>query len=118
MRITTGMIQRSTLADLNRVNERVTQAQLKASSNREISRPSDDPYNAGRAIGLRESLAAVRQYQRNIEDAQGWQEATESALSSITASVQRARELLARGSSGASDEASREAIAKEIDEII
>jgi flagellar hook-associated protein 3 FlgL len=118
MRITNGMVQRSTLADLNRVNERVTKAQQKASSNREISRPSDDPYNAGRAINLRESLAGVRQYQRNIEDAQGWQEASEAAMSSITESVQRARELLVRGASDTTDAVSREAIAKEMDALV
>src|SRR5688572_32487711 len=117
MRITTGMVQRSTLSDLNRISERVTQAQLKASSNREIQRPSDDPYNAARAIKLRESLAGIKQYERNIEDAQGWQEATELALSNITDAVQSARGLLVQGSSDTTDAASRESIAKELDEL-
>ncbi|HWT23594.1 MAG TPA: flagellar hook-associated protein FlgL [Solirubrobacteraceae bacterium] len=118
MRITTGMVQRSTLADLNRVSERVTDAQKKASSGRQITKPSDDPYNAARALKLRESLAGVRQYERNIEDAQGWQEATELALSNITDSVQRARELLVQGASDTTDAVSRESIAKEVDELI
>jgi flagellar hook-associated protein 3 FlgL len=118
MRITTGMVQRSTLADLNRISERVTDAQLKASSNREIQRPSDDPYNAARAIKLRESLAGIKQYERNIEDAQGWQEASELALSNITDAVQSARELLVQGSSDTTDAASRESLAKELNELI
>ena len=78
MRITTGMVQRSTLADLNRINEQVTKAQRQASSNRQIARPSDDPYNAARALQLRESLAGIQQYQRNIKDGQGWQETAEA----------------------------------------
>jgi len=118
MRITTGMTQRSTLADLNRINERVTKAQHQASSNRQISRPSDDPYDAARALQLRESLAGVKQYQRNIKDGQGWQETAEEAMSSITDSAQRARELLVQGSSDTTDPASRESIAKELDQLI
>jgi flagellar hook-associated protein 3 FlgL len=118
MRITTGMTQRSTLADLNRINERVTKAQQRASSNRQISRPSDDPYDAARALQLRESLAGVKQYQRNIKDGQGWQETAEEAMSSITDSAQRARELLVQGTSDTTDPASRESIAKELDQLI
>jgi len=118
MRITTGMTQRSTLADLNRINERVTKAQQQASSNRQISRPSDDPYDAARALQLRESLAGVKQYQRNIKDGQGWQETAEEAMSSITDSAQRARELLVQGTSHTTDPASRESIAKELDQLI
>src|SRR4051794_9877204 len=118
MRITTGMTQRSTLSDLNRINERVTKAQIQASSNRQISRPSDDPYDAARALQLRESLAGVKQYQRNIQDGQGWQETAEEAMSSITDSAQRARDLLVQGTSDTTDPASRESIAKELDQII
>src|SRR3954447_21564271 len=118
MRITTGMTQRSTLSDLNRINERVTKAQIQASSNRQISRHSDAPCDAARALQLRESLAGVKQYQRNIQDGQGWQETAEAALSSITDSVQRARELLVQGTSDTTDPASRESIAKELDQII
>src|SRR3954447_4447669 len=118
MRITTGMTQRSTLADLNRINERVTKAQQQASSERRISRPSDDPYDAARALQLRESLAGVKQYQRNIQDGQGWQETAEQAMSSMTDSLQRARELLVQGSSGTMDPAARSSIANEIDQLI
>jgi flagellar hook-associated protein 3 FlgL len=117
-RITTGMVQRSVLADLNRVSERLTRTQEKIASNREITRPSDDPFNTSRALALRESLEGTQQYQRNVLDAQGWQEASEQALSQITESVEKARELLVQGSSDSVDEASREAIAKEVDQLI
>jgi len=118
MRVTSNMTQRAVLADLNRVSERVTRLQTKASSNREITRPSDDPYNAARALQLRGSLATTQQLQRNIENAQGWQETTESALASVTDVIHRARELLVQGTSDTSDPAARESIAGEIDELI
>jgi flagellar hook-associated protein 3 FlgL len=117
-RITTGMVQRNVLSDLNRVSERLTRSQQKIASNREITKPSDDPFNAARALLLRESLDSTQQYQRNVQDATGWQEASEQAFSQITASIGKVRELLVQGSSDSADAASREAIAKEVDQII
>jgi flagellar hook-associated protein 3 FlgL len=118
MRITTGMVQRNVLADLNSITERLTRAQMKAASNKEISRPSDDPFNASRAMALRQSLEATRQHQRNVEDAMGWQDTTEQALDSITTAIQRARDLLVRGGTDGADQSSRDAVAAEIEQII
>jgi flagellar hook-associated protein 3 FlgL len=117
-RITTGMTQRNILSDLNRVNERLTKVHGKISSNREITRPSDDPFNTARAMALRTSMAATQQYQRNINDAQGWQETQEIALDDITGAIGRAGELLVEGASDTAPIEARLAIAGEIDQII
>jgi flagellar hook-associated protein 3 FlgL len=117
-RITTGMTQRNILADLNRVNERLSKVHSKISSNKEITRPSDDPYNTSRAMALRTSMEATQQYQRNINDAQGWQESAEIALSDITDAIRRAGELVLEGSSDTAPAEARLAIAQEIDQII
>ena len=117
-RITTGMTQRNILADLNRVNDRLNKVHSKISSNKEISRPSDDPYNTSRAMALRTSMEATKQYQRNIQDAQGWQESAEIALSDITDAIKRAGELVLEGSSDTTPAEARLAIAQEIDQII
>jgi flagellar hook-associated protein 3 FlgL len=118
MRITTSMVQRNVLSDLNSISERLTRAQMKAASNREISRPSDDPFNTSRAMALRQNLEGTRQYQRNVGDAMGWQEATEQALARITESAQRARDLLVLGGSDSTDQTSRNAIAAELEQLI
>ncbi len=117
-RITHGMMQRNVLADLNSVSARLSQTQSKIASIREISKPSDDPFDASRAMALRQSLAATRQQQRNAEDATGWQDATEQSLGQITDLVHRARELIVRGATDSSDAADRSAIATELDQII
>lgn len=117
-RITTGMTQRNILSDLNRVTERLTRTQQKVASNREITRPSDDPFGASRALALRTSLEGTQQYQRNIRDAQGWQETSELALRDITDAAHRAQELLVQGSSDTSTPEARSAIAAEIDQLI
>jgi flagellar hook-associated protein 3 FlgL len=117
-RITTSMVQRNVLADLNSVSAKLTRSQLKASSGKEIARPSDDPFHATQAMALRQSLSGTRQYQRNVQDGMGWAEETESALDDITRNVQRARDLIVEGGTDTTDASSRRAIATELTQII
>ena len=112
------MIQRNVLADLNGLSESSRKTQAKASSGKEISRPRDDPFGTAQAMGLRQAPAANEQYERNIQDAQGWQDSTESALDSIT-DVRQSRPRPARaGRERHRRPDARNAIAAEIDQII
>lgn len=117
-RITSSMIHRGILADLNEIATKVSRTQLKLSSGKEILRPSDDPFGAGRALGLRAELEGLGQYRRNAADAEGWTTATDSALATITDIAQRARELLLRGANGTTSPVERETIAKDIDQLL
>jgi flagellar hook-associated protein 3 FlgL len=112
------MMARNVLADLNAVSARLSKTQAKIASNRELTRPSDDPFDASRAMALRQSLAATRQHQRNAQDAVGWQEATEQSLGQVTDLVHRARELIVRGATDSADAADRASIAAELEQII
>ncbi len=118
MRITTGMLQRSILADLNRSTERLSHTQAKLSSGKELTRPSDDPAAVGKALLLRENVAGTQQHQRNVRDARGWTDATEAALSSMTDVVHRAKVLVVQGAGDSSSPQSRATVAKEIDQLI
>jgi flagellar hook-associated protein 3 FlgL len=117
-RITHNMMQRNVLADLNAVSARLSKTQTKISSNKELTRPSDDPFETSRAMALRQSLAGTQQYTRNAQDAMGWTEATEQALDQITADMHRARELLVQGASDSTDADSRKSIAIELNQLI
>jgi flagellar hook-associated protein 3 FlgL len=116
-RITTGMLQRNVLADLNRSTQRLTHTQGKLTSGKELTRPSDDPAAVSKALMLREALGGTQQHQRNAGDGLSWADATESALSTMTDVVQRARALIVQGSSDSVDATARDAIAKEIDQL-
>jgi flagellar hook-associated protein 3 FlgL len=118
MRITTAMVHRSVLSDLNSLSEKLSKTQQRASSGKQITRPSDDPYKASRAMGLRSALSANDAYKSNIDDAQDWQNSTEASLDSITQYVHRANDLLLEGSSDTADQTSRNALADEIDQIV
>lgn len=118
MRITNSMMNRSVLSDLNDVANRLTETQRKLSSGKDVNRPSDDPYRAGRAIGLRGDIEGMKQYGRNIDEALGWQTVTDTALTTMTKFAQRARELVVEGATETLSQADRDAIAQEIDQII
>lgn len=118
MRITSNMVSRNVLADLNRATERVASSQAKIASGKEITRASDDPFGTSRALLLRESLEATRQYARNVDDGLGWQEATELAITRIGEVAARARELLLQGASDGTSQDGRNAIAQEIDQLV
>jgi flagellar hook-associated protein 3 FlgL len=117
VRITTNMVHRSVLSDLNSLSDKLSKTQQRAASGKQITRPSDDPYGASRAMGLRSALSANDTYKSNIEDAEDWQNTTEAALDSITQYVHRANDLLIEGSSDTADQTSRNALADEIDQI-
>jgi len=117
-RITTNMIARNMLADLNATSERLDRTRAKASSGREITRPSDNPFATARALSLRDTLGGTVQHQRNAKDGMGWQEATEQALDQITQVVHEARALVIQGASDTVDPTSRNAIAAQIDEMV
>ncbi len=117
-RITNSMVSRNVLADLNATYERLDRTRMKASSGKEINRPSDNPYGTARALAMRESLDGTRQHQRNIQDAAGWQASTEQALARMTEVVQRARDLTIQGATDTSGPTARTAIAAELDQLV
>jgi flagellar hook-associated protein 3 FlgL len=118
MRVTTSMVQRNILADLNSITSKLTKAQMKAASGKEITRPSDDPFGTAQAMALRQSLSANQQHQRNVEDAIGWQDATEQALMDMTDSIEKAKSLLVQGASDSLDQTGRDAVAAELEQLI
>jgi flagellar hook-associated protein 3 FlgL len=116
-RITTGMITRGVLSDLNNASNRLAKTQMKASSGKEITRPSDDPFKTSRAMALRTSREGTRQYQRTIADARGWQETAEQALGTMTNDVQRVQALVIQAGSDVMDQESRNGILAEVRQI-
>ena len=117
-RITSGMISRGVLTDLNDVASRVTATQRTMATGKVLTKPSDDPFAVGKALGLRTELEGLTQYQRNTDDASAWASATDTALGSITDMVQRSRELLLQGANGTLSAGDRGRIADELDQLI
>ena len=103
MRITTSMVQRNVLSDLNSLSESSPgRSPRRPRARRSRARPTIRSTPRARWACARRS-AANEQYTRNIEDAQGWQDSTESALDSITDYVNRAHDLLLQGATDTAD---------------
>jgi flagellar hook-associated protein 3 FlgL len=117
-RVTSNMISRSVLSDLNDVSNRLAKTQQRMSSGKQITRASDDPYGTSRALTLRGDVEGTQQYQRNVSEAEAWQNVTDAALSKITEALHRARELAIGGASDSSGPAARAAAAAEVDQLI
>jgi flagellar hook-associated protein 3 FlgL len=117
-RITSNMISRSVLNDLNEVSQRLSKTQQRMSSGKQITRASDDPYGASRALTLRGDIEGTQQYQRNVNEATAWENVTDAALAKITEAVHRARELALQGANDSAGQSARNAAAAEIDQLI
>jgi flagellar hook-associated protein 3 FlgL len=117
-RITQAMVSRNVLSDLQDVSNRLSQTQEKLSSGREITKPSDNPFGTSKALSLSSDLEATQQYERTVDDATAWTNLTETTLSSVNDSAQRARELLVQAGNDTNGTTSRSAIADEIDQLI
>lgn len=84
MRITTKMMQNTSLRNLNTNKARQEMLTTQLSTGKKISRPSDDPVIAIRSLKLNSSLDKIDQYyEKNAEDAESWLELTASALSTV-----------------------------------
>lgn len=85
MRITTKVIQNNSLNNINTNKLLQDKLSQQMSTEKKVSRPSDDPIVAIRALRLRTNVNQVTQYyEKNVPDAESWLEVTESALSSMS----------------------------------
>lgn len=100
MRITNSMMTANTKSNLNtnKVNE--DRLNTMTASGQKITRPSDDPVVAIRAMRLNTSLTELDQYYgKNIPDADAWFTDTETALSQSDDVLSAIREKLNQASS-------------------
>ncbi len=81
MRMTNKIMQNNSLYNIN--NNKLLQDKLSTqmSTQKKITRPSDDPVIAIRALRLRTSVSELTQYyEKNAPDAESWLKVTEKAL--------------------------------------
>ena len=84
MRVTNNMMLRNTTSNINNNKYSVNSLNNQMSSQKKISRPSEDPVVAIRALRLRSNLSEINQYyEKNIPDADAWLNVTETALENM-----------------------------------
>ena len=71
MRITNGIMMNNSLNNINKNKLLMDKLNTQIASTKKLSRPSDDPIAAIRALRLRSTEAELTQYlEKNIEDAE------------------------------------------------
>lgn len=108
IQLNVGQNLQSSLARLQRLQEQL-------SSGRQVARPSDAPASAVAALRYRADIKRAEQLKRNADDASGWLDTTDRALTSGIDVLNRARQLLLQGVNGSMGTNDRAAIAEEID---
>lgn len=101
MRITNKIIQNNSLNNINYNKAYADRLNTQMSTQKKISRPSDDPVVAIRALRLRSDVTEVTQYySKNIPDAENWLSVTEGALANLTSVITDMQSQCTKGSSG------------------
>lgn len=111
MRITNAMMTSNTKnnININKLNEDRLNTQM--ATGQKISRPSDDPVVAIRALRLNTNLSQLNQYyDKNIPDASAWMKVTETALSQTDQIFTNIKENLTTGASDTNTATDRQKI--------
>lgn len=117
MRVTQNMIAESFMRNMYQNLSRLGEKNDQISSQKRISRPSDDPVGAALAMRLRRQLAAMDQYKSNAEDAITWLKDTEAALTNTGDILHRLNDLTIQAANGTLTEEDRQTILHEVQEL-
>ncbi|MDD3138422.1 MAG: flagellar hook-associated protein FlgL [Lachnospiraceae bacterium] len=118
MRITNKIMQNNSLSNIN--NNKILQDNLNTqiSTQKKITRPSDDPVVAIRALRLRTNLSEITQYyEKNVEDAESWLSVTEDALGTVTEVITDMYEECQKGAEESLTAENRKAILENLKEL-
>lgn len=117
MRITQTMMAQNTLNNIESNMSRINQLEGQITSSSKITRPSDDPVGAARALNFQAGIDSATQYLTNIDQASAWLNTADAALSGVTQAVQRARELAVQAASDTTSANDRQAIVSEVAQL-
>lgn len=104
------------LSGLERARSQYSAAQQKVVTQKELNKPSDDPYSVVRVLEIDETSRRTDQYRRTITDSLGFLDTSYSAVQNMLDMVQRA-EQLGMEAAGAVGPSERNMLADEIDQI-
>lgn len=118
MRITNKIMQDNSLSNIN--NNKILQDKLSTqmATGKKITRPSDDPVIAIRALRLRSTLSDITQYcDKNVEDADSWLKVTEDSIDTLTGVLEDMYEQFNTGACKDLTTANREVILESLKEL-
>lgn len=118
MRITNKIMQNNSLSNIN--TNKVSQDKLNTmmSTQKKITKPSDDPVIAIRSLRLRSSVTTITQYyEKNVPDAKSWLEVTEDSLKNVTDVLTDMIQQVTKGASETLESKDREVVIEQLKEL-
>ncbi len=118
MRVTQRMMANTVAMNISRNADSLNVLQDQFSSGKRLRKASDDPASLSRALALRSCKAQNEQYLRNITLAEGWLEASDSALEHMSNVLSRARNLALQSASDTLGDDERETLAVQVEALL
>lgn len=117
MRVTQGMISNNVMFNIGQGYSLMDKLNEQMTTQKKITRPSDDPVVAMKGMFYRTNVLEVEQFKRNFSEARNWVETTDSALTDTNKALQRIRELVVNANNGSYDKEQLKAVADEIGQL-
>ena len=118
MRITNKMMTNNALHNIYNNKNLLSRLEQQYSSGKKITKPSDDPIVAVRALKFRTNLSELNQYyEKNIPDALAWMDVTESALRTVNSIITSMNTYCNQGANDYPSAEDRNAIATNLAEL-
>ena len=117
MRVTSFMLYKQFANSLSKNLSRLGTVQEQISSGKKLTKPSDDVIALRGAMAYRVSINSIQQYSRNIDEGVSMLALSESALSSTTSIINRARELALSESSDTATAETRDMTSYELQNL-
>lgn len=118
MRITNQWVYSSFVNQINRNNTSMSELQSKISSGSKYLRASESPVDNALSMEYSSEINENTQFIRNMDHTTDWYNNTDAAMNSLECILQRVRELALEGATDTTVEIDRDAIAKEIDQLL
>ena len=118
MRIATSTIYAQQTAAIDDQQALYAQTSMQLSTGKQLNSPSDDPARIAQDLSVRTAIDTNGQQAKNVQSAVSELTTTDSALSSLTAVLQSARQLAIQGSSDTLTAQQRAAIGSQLDQLL
>lgn len=118
MRITNSMMMGNTKSNINGNKVTVDKMNTQMSTQKKITKPSDDPLIAIKSLRLSTTLSQIHQYyDNNMEDAESWMDVTETAMTNMKSIMTDAYRLTVNGATDTLTEQDRNTIYTQLNSL-
>ena len=117
MRITTNMLSSGYMRNINNNLGQLQKYEYQLSSQKRLTKLSDDPIGIIKSMEARVKLANVSKYQTNVENAQTWMTQSETALDELNEVITKVYESSLEAATDTVNEDDRKAIAQLVKEM-